>query len=114
MKHPAVADRLGREKRTIDIMIRLHCRAFHRQEVPCPACRELIAYAVLRVDKCPWGAGKPVCGLCPIHCWRPDQREAIRRVMRWAGPRMLLRHPITTLRHLADARLPAPALPRKP
>jgi hypothetical protein len=35
-------------------------------------------------------------------------RDHIKLVMRYAGPRMLLRHPILTIRHLLDARRPAP------
>ena len=26
---------------------------------------------------------------CPTHCYAPKEREAIREVMRWAGPRMI-------------------------
>ena len=36
---------------------------------------------------------------CPIHCYRPDMRSLMRQVMRYSGPRMLLRHPWATLRH---------------
>ena len=33
-------------------------------------------------------------------------RERVRQVMRYAGPRMLLRHPILALLHLRDERRP--------
>jgi len=39
-------------------------------------------------------------------------REHVRIVMRYAGPRMLWRHPILAVRHLIDGRRPAPALPK--
>ena len=61
-------------------------------------------YVRERVDKCPQGDGKRSCRVCPIHCYRPDQREAIRRVMRYAGPRMMLHHPIMAIRHLLSER----------
>lgn len=35
----------------------------------------------------------------------------MKQVMRWAGPRMLWRHPILTIRHLIDDRRPVPELP---
>ena len=35
----------------------------------------------------------------------------MKRIMRWAGPRMLWRHPILTIRHLIDDRRPVPELP---
>ncbi|MDR2525428.1 MAG: nitrous oxide-stimulated promoter family protein, partial [Oscillospiraceae bacterium] len=32
-------------------------------------------------------------------CYRADMREKIRAVMRYAGPRMLLHHPVMAIRH---------------
>ena len=42
-----------------------------------------------------------------------DPRERVRQAMRWAGPRMLLRHPVLAVRHLLDGKRPAPRLPEK-
>ena len=39
--------------------------------------------------------------------------EEMKQIMRWAGPRMLWRHPILTVRHLMDDRRPVPELPEK-
>lgn len=99
--------RLQRESRTVEAMIRIFCRRFHRQPrlgrtALCPSCAELLRYALGRIDRCPYGGGKPVCARCPVHCYRPGRREEIRRVMRWAGPRMIVRHPLLALGHLAD------------
>jgi hypothetical protein len=99
----------AREKRTVAAMIGLYCRARHsggRQ--PCAACGRLLEYALRRVERCRLGPRKPVCSKCRVHCYAPGPREAIRRVMRFAGPRMLLAHPLLALLHLADAwRAPA-------
>jgi hypothetical protein len=35
-------------------------------------------------------------------------REGIRGVMKYAGPRMLLRHPVMAVQHLLDARRKKP------
>jgi hypothetical protein len=40
-------------------------------------------------------------------------REQMRVVMRWAGPRMILRHPVMGIAHLIDERRPVPTLPAK-
>ena len=45
-------------------------------------------------------AEKTFCSACPIHCYKPEMREKIRTVMRYGGPRMLLYHPMMTLRHM--------------
>ena len=62
----------------------------------------------------PTGAGsargetKLACAKCPIHCYQPEVREKVKAVMRYAGPRMIWRHPILALRHWLDAYRKAP------
>lgn len=99
--------RLDRERRTVDAMIRIHCRSRHGSREPCPECAELRDYAFLRIDRCPWGSDKPACAKCAVHCYRPDPRERIREVMKFAGPRMMWRHPILALCHVFDGHKPA-------
>jgi hypothetical protein len=40
-------------------------------------------------------------------------RERVRQVMRFAGPRMLLHHPLLAIAHLLKERRPAPPKPGK-
>jgi hypothetical protein len=104
--------RLERERRTVESMIALYCRRVHRTgEDLCPECSELAACARRRLEKCPFGDDKPTCADCPIHCYQPAIREQIQRVMRYAGPRMLLRHPYLAIRHMLDGRRAAPKMP---
>ncbi|MCK5227056.1 MAG: nitrous oxide-stimulated promoter family protein, partial [Desulfobulbaceae bacterium] len=42
------------------------------------------------------------CGNCPIHCYKPKMRKKVREVMRYAGPRMIWRHPFLALCHTID------------
>jgi len=107
--------RRGREFQTIAAMLSLYCRAHHRTKrgTLCSDCAELHDYARLRLDRCRFGDDKPTCAACPVHCYKADMRERVRQVMRWAGPRMLLRHPILSLRHLLDDRRPHPAVNSK-
>ena len=91
---------LERERKTVRRMIELYCRENHHPAgTLCDACNQLLDYALERIAKCPYQAAKPVCAKCPIHCYAPATREAIRQVMRYAGPRMALRHPLSALRH---------------
>jgi hypothetical protein len=105
----AESKRIQRERRTVEAMIRLYCADHHgtRGEL-CDACASLRDYALLRLDRCPFGEGKTTCAKCPVHCYRPAEREEIRAVMRYAGPRMILRHPILALWHLIDGRREEP------
>jgi len=92
-----------RGQRTLEAMVSIYCQSTHGGEsVPCEECTELLVYALIRLENCPWGENKPTCAKCAIHCYRPEKREAIRRVMRYSGPRMLFRHPSLALAHLYD------------
>lgn len=106
---PGENPRLQRESRTIAAMIRIYCTDRHGTGAElCPECDELLDYARLRLDRCPFQEGKTTCAKCPIHCYKPAMREKVRSVMRYAGPRMLLRHPILTLYHFLDGRRDEP------
>ncbi|HET6488707.1 MAG TPA: nitrous oxide-stimulated promoter family protein [Syntrophales bacterium] len=101
--------RIEREHKTVEAMTRIFCRdRHHGGNEPCPECSELLAYAGRRLDKCPFGEMKPACANCPIPCYKPGMRERIRSVMRYAGPRMVWRHPVLAVFHLFDARRKAP------
>ena len=93
-----------RERRTIAAMIGIYCRAQHgTRDVLCDECERLLAYANGRLVRCPFGAEKPACAYCPVHCYKPAIRQQIKDVMRYAGPRMLYRHPILAIRHIWDS-----------
>ena len=99
--------RIEREWKTIQSMIRLYCRSLHGgRKALCTECEGLRLYAEKRLEKCPFAEEKPTCVRCPVHCYEAAMRERVRQVMRWAGPRMLLRHPVLALLHLRDERLP--------
>lgn len=96
--------RMRRERETVAKMIALYCRKHHappRGEL-CADCRQLLEYALLRLQHCPFQEGKTTCGRCPIHCYKPAMKEKIRAVMGFSGPRMLCSHPLLALGHLLD------------
>lgn len=96
--------RITRERETVQKMITLYCHAHHQTlgEQLCDDCQSLSDYAIRRIKSCPFGIRKPTCAQCTIHCYRPDMREKIRQIMRYAGPRMLWNHPRLTFLHMVD------------
>lgn len=95
--------RLDRERRTVAAMIRFYCKHQHgRTSQLCVECAELWDYVQLRLERCPFQENKPTCAKCPAHCYQPARRTQIQAVMRFAGPRMLWRHPVLAIRHLLD------------
>jgi hypothetical protein len=102
--------RLFREWQTVAAMVGCYCHDHHATRAAlCPDCQTLLDYATLRLERCRFGAAKPACVKCPVHCYQPARREEIRVVMRYAGPRMLWRHPLISIRHWMDLRLGAKA-----
>ena len=93
-------------------MIGLYCRGNHLREDGskrngnelCSRCDTLLRYALARIDACPVKDTKDFCSNCAIHCYSDEQREQIRVVMRYSGPRMLFHAPITAIRHLLHSR----------
>jgi len=118
MSQPASAEspRVAREKRTIRAMIEIYCRGRHEAaEALCPECQGLLVYAFRRLSCCPFGPQKTACAQCPIHCYKPEMRQRVKEVMRYAGPRMLYRHPILALLHQLEGLGKKPeGLPPKP
>lgn len=92
--------RIHREKKIVELMVRIYCRKKEKNVALCPECIALIEYACQRLEHCPFGEHKTTCKQCRIHCYRSDKREQMRTVMRFSGPRMLMYHPVAALRHL--------------
>lgn len=89
------------EQQTIYTMIQLYCRKnHHHKECLCEECQELYDYACKRIDLCPFMETKTFCSNCKVHCYTKEKQEAVRRVMRFSGPRMLFHKPGMALRHL--------------
>jgi hypothetical protein len=104
---------IQRDQKTVAAMVRIYCADKHgsRGGTLCEACAGLLDYADERLAKCPFQEEKTTCRDCPIHCYRPVERTTMKEVMRYAGPRMLLRHPLLAVRHLWIERQGAPPWP---
>lgn len=90
------------EKKVVSKMITIYCKGNHHTKGKlCAQCGELNSYAMMRLERCPFKENKPACDACTIHCYKKDMRGQIKLVMRYAGPRMLFRHPLSTLQHFS-------------
>ena len=70
-------NKIEKEKQISELMIKLYCNKNHNTK-------------------------KTFCSSCETHCYKRDMAEQIRKVMRFSGPRMLLYHPITAIKHIID------------
>lgn len=87
------------EQKSIRILIQIYCTGVHKSDSLCQSCQELERYAVERLARCPYQEKKGPCKTCPTHCYKPSMQNAIRQAMRYAGPRLLLKHPIYAFKH---------------
>jgi hypothetical protein len=104
--------RIRREKRTIEAMLDVYCRHHHatadaaatedKRSSLCGDCADLLRYARQRLDNCVFGESKMPCNHCSVHCYSAKMRTRIVEVMRYAGPRMMPRHPVLSLLHMLD------------
>ena len=94
--------RIEREKRVVSRMIELYCHKKLGMTEVSSEYSQLMEYAHRRLDGCKFGAKKPACKRCPIHCYKPEMRQKIREIMRWAGPRMIIYDPVAAIRHLLN------------
>ncbi|MEI6896671.1 MAG: nitrous oxide-stimulated promoter family protein [Psychromonas sp.] len=97
---------LGLEFKTINAMVNIYCHRFYKGEGQCQPCHDFLIYANEKLDRCPYGQHKPTCNKCPIHCYKPAQRKLARKIMCFAGPRMLFIHPILAIKHLRSEKRP--------
>ena len=102
---PTVNDKREREKQLVAEMIGLYCRKKHHPPTGfCPECAALASYACERSNRCPFMQTKTFCSNCRVHCYKPELREQICQVMRFAGPRMIFHHPVTAIRHVIESK----------
>lgn len=95
-----VEKKRNHEIQIMNLMVRIYCKGNHgkRKEL-CPECEELLSYATLRTQKCPFMAEKTFCSACKVHCYNPKMRQKVKEVMKYAGPRMMYHHPIIAIHH---------------
>ncbi|MGL4714032.1 MAG: nitrous oxide-stimulated promoter family protein [Shewanella sp.] len=101
------------EHQTISAMVKIYCKAKHQGQHTiglCADCIELLDYAATRLDRCPYGQRKPTCNKCPVHCYKPMQKQIVKEIMSFSGPRMLLPHPVRAIKHLLAERIPVPSI----
>lgn len=102
MKKEELAYKRDTEKKLVSLMIELYRKGHKNQEGIDEECQELITYSDARIDTCPYMETKTFCSKCKTHCYKPDMREKIKQVMRYAGPRMLFHHPVMAIKHLIE------------
>ena len=70
----------------------------------CEECEVHLAYAEKRRAYCPHDP-KPFCANCETHCYKSDEREWQRGMMRYSGPKSWRKgHAIDGIKHVLESR----------
>lgn len=93
------------DQRTLEAMGHLYCRAHHaatnRDSTGlCADCRNVVETTLQRTRACPHGHHHN-CEDCATKCHSEECAKQIRALMAYSAPRMLLKHPLMTLRYLS-------------
>ena len=93
-----------KQKKMIPTMIKMYCHHTHHTKGNniCTECKELTEYALFRLEKCPFKKNKSFCSTCKVHCYTPENREKIKKVMRYSGPMLLFSHPVYAMSHVVQ------------
>lgn len=93
MKEATLTNRAGRQRtdiakdaQTLTAFVHVFCEQKHETapKALCSSCHELLAYALQRLEKCPYDP-KPKCKDCLTHCYKPDYRTRIQEIMKFSG-----------------------------
>lgn len=94
--------KIERQKQTVREIIKLYATHKKGCKELTGELKELADYCDKRLEHCRWGEKKPACKNCSSHCYAKEKREEIRKIMRWAGPRMFFYHPVKAIKHLIN------------
>lgn len=94
----------AKDRATMEAIGKIYCRGNHdaaarSNDIMCPDCRQTIEHTLERASSCPYGHNHN-CEDCETHCQRGQSQQDIKRIMRYAAPRMAYRHPLMTLVYL--------------
>lgn len=104
----AMGKRTDKDRLTLEAIGSIYCRGNHAQRRKdeagmCPECREAIELTLAKAKSCPLGHSGN-CEDCAVHCQRGDAQKRIQQIMRYAAPRMAVRHPLMTFEYLKKKR----------
>jgi len=92
------------KKKTIKLMIDIYCSGKHGTEDGelCRRCAEMKNYMYKRIELCK--KEKAFCGRCEYHthCYAGEPGSLVRDLMRYSGPRLMIKKPVAVLKYLVS------------
>lgn len=100
-KEPELKNNVPKEKENIRKTFGVYCHKNHgtKDEKLCPKCTALLTTIFIKISRCPYGIGKPICDKCDTPCFGEDVTKEFLNVMSSSQSKMFLSHPMMTIKH---------------
>ena len=100
-KPPEQVNNVPKEKENIRKTFGVYCRSHHNPsgDKLCPKCTALLTTVFTKMSRCPYGITKPICDRCETPCFGENATRDFLEVMNSSQRKMLLSHPIMTVKH---------------
>ncbi len=100
-KEPELKNNVPKEKENIRKTFGVYCNANHgtTDNKLCPKCTALLTTTMLKIQRCPYGIGKPICDACETPCFGEVPTKEFRNIMKAGQKKMLLSHPLMAVKH---------------
>ncbi len=100
-KEPELKNNVPKEKEHIRNTFGEYCNANHGTEGGklCAKCTAVLSTVLIKISRCPYGIGKPICEQCETPCFGERFTNEFNTIMKGGQKKMLLSHPIMTVKH---------------
>ena len=100
-KEPELKNNVPNEKENIRKTFGKYCNANHgtTDNKLCAKCTAVLSTVMIKISRCPYGIGKPICEQCETPCFGERYTNEFLEIMKGGQKKMLLSHPIMTVKH---------------
>lgn len=100
-KEPELKNTVPKEKETIRKTFGEYCNANHGTDGGklCAKCTAVLSTVMIKISRCPYGIGKPICEQCETPCFGERFTNEFTTIMKGGQKKMLLSHPIMAVKH---------------
>ena len=100
-KEPELKNNVPKEKENIRKTFGVYCNANHgtTDGKLCAKCTALLTNVMIKIQRCPYGIGKPICDRCETPCFGEDVTKDFLEIMKAGQKKMMFSHPLMTVKH---------------
>ena len=100
-KEPELKNNVPKEKENIRKTFGKYCNDNHgtTDGKLCAKCTAVLSTVMIKISRCPYGIGKPICEQCETPCFGERFTNEFLAIMKGGQKKMLLSHPLMTVKH---------------